>query len=178
MERLCYLAALARRNATRRASEPVGRLGAVRRDRKVRLEAIKTPGGIHVNPRSPARLGSFRARTRQTEVVARDFLMRRGRGRGRGYPHALLLFRGHGHRLRLAPDAEPVERVGDRKDAVRARVKPNVVVVGRTGVAGDGSLVCEFGEEVVEIGQRGGSKRGRGAWRSFRRGLVIRRRRR
>jgi len=65
----------------------------------------------------------------------------------RGYPHALLFLRGHGHG-RLA-HAEPVERIGYRKDAVRARVEPDVV---RAGIAADGYLVCELGEEVVEIG--------------------------
>ena len=76
--------------------------------------------------------------------------------------------------MRVAAHTEPVEGVGDRKDAVRARVEANVVVVvvgAATAAitAADGYLVCEFREEVVEIGERGGPVGGRGAWRGIRR---------
>ena len=76
--------------------------------------------------------------------------------------------------MRVAADTEPVEGVGDRKDAVRASVETNMVVVdaatGAVAAAADGYLVRELREEVVEIGERGGPVGRRGAWRGFRRG--------
>ena len=58
--------------------------------------------------------------------------------------------------MRVAADAEPVESVGDRKDAVRARVETNVVVVdaATAAAAADGYLICELREEVIEVGER------------------------
>ena len=77
--------------------------------------------------------------------------------------------------MRVAADAEPVEGVGDRKDAVRPSIETNVVVVDAATTAAavaaaDGYLVRELREEVVKVGERRGPVDRRGAWRGFRRG--------
>ena len=77
--------------------------------------------------------------------------------------------------MRVAAHTEPVEGVGDRKDAVCARVEANVVVVvvgaaTAAVAAADGYLVCELREEVVEVGERRGPVGGRRTWRGVRRG--------
>jgi hypothetical protein len=80
--------------------------------------------------------------------------------------------------VRVAADVEPIQGVRDCKDAARARVEADVVVVvvrASTAVAAaaDGYLICELGEEVVEIGERRGPEGGRGAWRGLRRGRLV-----
>jgi hypothetical protein len=72
-----------------------------------------------------------------TEGVTRGLFERR-RGVG-GYPHGLHLLHG-----RVTTDAEPGEGFGDCKDAVRARVEANVVVVRAAAAAADRYLICEL----------------------------------
>jgi len=77
----------------------------------------------------------------------------------------------------VTTDVKSVEGVGDGKDAVRARVEANVVVVHAATAAGaaaaDGYLICELGEEVVKVGERRSPEGGRGAWRGLRRGRLV-----
>jgi hypothetical protein len=75
--------------------------------------------------------------------------------------------------MRVATDAEPVERIGDRKDAIHARIEADVVVVSADACAADGYLVCELREEVVEVGEGRGREGGRGARRGFGGGRLV-----